>query len=152
MVFDLQERERRAENIWTYVLIIRAPLLHITKKQVRFALLFSSAEIQKTKPALSVNKCLFFCSLRDWTHTHTQKRDLNLDLSNNVLHTPQGNDPDRWSLPVFPYLNIILITSWCARADLYPCLHTSQKRREKKAHTMGQQEHFAGMHSESRYL
>lgn len=134
MVFDLQERERRAENIWTYVLIIRAPLLHVTKKQVRFALLFSSAEIQKTKPALSVNKCLFFCSLRDWTHTHTQKRDLNLDLSNNVLHTPQGNDPDSdhfqfshiwtsyWSLP---------------GAQVQICIHiyTHLKKEERRKHT-----------------
>lgn len=34
---------------------------------------------------------LFFKGLNTYTETHV----LNLDLSNNVLHTPQGNDPDR---------------------------------------------------------
>lgn len=52
MVFDLQERQRIAENIWTCALVIRASLLHVIKKQVRLALLFSSVEIQKTKPTI----------------------------------------------------------------------------------------------------
>lgn len=78
-------------------------------------------------------------------NTYTKPRVLNLDLSNNVLYTPQGNDPDRWPLPIFLYLNIILIPCWRTSADVYPYLHTPQKRREKRSHMIEQDEDFIGM-------
>lgn len=113
------------------------------KKEVRLVLLFSSAEVQKTKPTLSVNKITllsFFKGLNRYTKMHALNPHLSNMCFTHLKAAALTNDHYPFSCSWMLYGSLAAV-----QAQIFICIYTNLKKEGGKVHMVQQHEDFLGM-------